>query len=530
MHAHTKPVDATSRTTAVEAGPAKWIDVAALLYAAFLIYASLLPMASIRTAATGVPRTLFGLPITDAHLPDALSNLVVYLPLGLLLRCVLVNRRLGPWSALAITLLTAAFISYVVELTQTLLASRVASLADFVCNVSGAAIGCLVFAAVHPLVRRTSATLNLEIARDPTAVRTGMWALLVCLVALIPFDLVMDVSFLARSIRQAEWVPFARHADLIVHAQGAAGAGPADAAARADIDAALLELWQHRLDYLADVALFAILAVLAARMFRCARFRRSESVLGAAILSVAVAAVSTAASLFVMSVGLDATRLVTRGTGALIGAASYLAWSTRDRRAISDDSARGYTTCLTACAVVMVLYIAARQLAPFDFTTDPARVDPAEIELLPFHAYALAKFPQAAADLLHKSFRFAAVGVLLALRWLALDGRMTWKGRLAAAGGLAGITAALELAQCWLPARGPAVTDVLIAAATTTAGVLIAEFLWTYAGALIGRPELLAEPDFYLNVEIPPPDAHAPKEGVRRDPAPAEHAPSNTTP
>jgi VanZ family protein len=124
----------------------------ALVYAALILYASLYPFAGWRWPP-GVPvGALLALPWPpwrDAF--DVTSNILGYMPLGLLLYVWQVrSERHGVRAGLVAAAIGAA-VSFAMEVTQQFLPGRVPSRVDWVLNCTGAALGATVAAALHSL-------------------------------------------------------------------------------------------------------------------------------------------------------------------------------------------------------------------------------------------------------------------------------------------------------------------------------------------------------------------------------------------
>ena len=124
----------------------------ALAWAALVLYASLYPFADWRWPPGQELATLALLPRTRwIGGFDALSNVLGYLPLGLL--ATLAALRSGArmrWALVAAVLLASA-LSYGTELLQQFLPRRVPALEDWWANTAGAAAGALLAAALHAL-------------------------------------------------------------------------------------------------------------------------------------------------------------------------------------------------------------------------------------------------------------------------------------------------------------------------------------------------------------------------------------------
>jgi len=91
-----------------------------------------------------------GLPVSrQASRFDIFSNLLAYLPLGLLLAAAGIREGGRPWLALLLAVLLGSLLSYTLELLQHALPSRVPSRQDWLLNSAGAAVGALLAAAVQ---------------------------------------------------------------------------------------------------------------------------------------------------------------------------------------------------------------------------------------------------------------------------------------------------------------------------------------------------------------------------------------------
>jgi VanZ family protein len=125
---------------------ATWLVLA---FALVVVYASLFPFAGWRVPPGGVATWLW-LP-WPAWFPrfDIVSNLLGYLPLGLLLYVAAVRSGWRAGAAFATAVITSALLSYTLEVLQQFLPARVPSLLDLVLNAAGATLGALAGAALH---------------------------------------------------------------------------------------------------------------------------------------------------------------------------------------------------------------------------------------------------------------------------------------------------------------------------------------------------------------------------------------------
>ncbi|MEK7323567.1 MAG: VanZ family protein, partial [Pseudomonadota bacterium] len=122
----------------------------ATAYLLLLVYGALFPLSNWDSIQGGL-HALF--PIiwpTQVSRSDVITNLVVYLPLGLLLMLSW-RPRYGAWSAIALATLAGGGLSFGLEYLQSYLPQRVPSLLDTALNITGALVGALLakFIQVH---------------------------------------------------------------------------------------------------------------------------------------------------------------------------------------------------------------------------------------------------------------------------------------------------------------------------------------------------------------------------------------------
>ncbi len=492
-----------------------WIDILTFAYAAFIVYGSLLPFDFSGYKVVPGQATLLGIPVISTGLPDAMSNIALYLPLGMLLRAGFSRRGHRVLGAGIKILLMAGVLSFCIELLQTFTQTRLASFADVVCNVLGAAVGVGVCFPESRLFKSFAPVLRREVFGTPTAVVAGAWFGAVALTALAPYDVTIDVSRLARAAREAQFTPFAKHEDLVDRVN--------EATLRFQSAEVLapLRLWELRLTYVADVFLFVVLGIVLVHHWRVRGGYRWSTLLRTCLVTTAFAAGLTFAGLFVLSVGFDATRILTRSAGGALGAGLYpmvVAW-TRRSSGSPVRHVRRLRFMILGAAVLTGSYIVACGLAPFRF--DEAVADGAadRIEWVPLSAYLPNKLPAAVLDALRQSFRFVTVGGLIAWFFL-VGGRRIGRVGHVAVGVLAALcVGAIEYGQCWLPGRIPAITDVLVAGCGASLGTVLTVVL--FAAYKRQQPARRAEPAdrVVLNVEIPAPGdgVAVPNQPVRRN-------------
>ncbi len=476
-----------------------WTEFLTAGYLIIVAYTSLVPFDFAGSPPPGNAPTFLGVHVTIAGLPDILANLALYLPLGFLVRATLARKNVAPVSAAITTVFLATTISYSIELIQTFSHSRISSIADIACNLIGTAIGVILYTPESIVTRKLLPAIESEIANRTTALAATAWAFVIFATALAPFDFTFDISLIGHSIRSAQFIPF----DNLNHLTTILKSDPGNITAA-------ITLWNLRFDYLLDIILFATFAALFTHHARTINRQRSVNLAATIVASTALAIAVTIAPLVVMSVDLDATRLITRLSGA-IPVAIFAASRKQQPPTRALDKQRRFVTCAIAASIA---YITARQLVPFqtDLTHLPDRI--ANIEWLPFHSYSLAKLPAAIADIAQKSFQFITLGALIAAHRLLAGHRLPNHHVITFSLIVAAFVAILELAQCALPGRVPATTDVLIAAILTHVGLHAGKLLHnTYRQQRITRAAEQTEvrqAQSALNIPIPPPVTHEP--------------------
>ncbi len=493
------------------------IDIFTIAFAAFIIYGSLLPFDFSVQQQDRIHATFLGIPITHVGLPDAMSNIALYLPLGLALRASLARRKYKRFTAAFFCLAFALLLSYGLELVQTIVYSRIASVGDVVCNVLGTAVGILVYLPESKLFGRFISALKRDLLRTPTALVAGVWTCVVALAALAPFDVTLDVSRIARAARHAYLWPFAKHADLFERVnQVTLAFQPADTVAP-------LRLWELRIAYVADVFMFLVLGVLLVHHWRQRNAgqgvapvsNRWSPTTRTCVVTASFAMALTFVGLFVISVGFDATRILTRFLGGVAGAALYpsiIAASGWHQHAGSTARVQGMRRVIGVACILSVTYIVACELAPFRFDATTADSAHTRIEWIPLTAYLPNKLPHAILDALRQSFRFLTLGALIASFGLVAGTVPRWWLRITVGILTTSCVALLEFAQCWLPGRIPASTDALVAGVSATGGMVLAAALFNAYKRHNAEQYFTGATPVILNVEIPPPGKDAPVE------------------
>jgi len=120
-----------------------------LAYGLLLVYGTLFPFNEWLTPGASPWSLMWQRGLHDASKADILTNLLVYMPLGLLLMRTLANRRC-PLCVVLLVTLASALLSVTLEYLQAHLPGRVPSVADVVLNTGGGFAGALLALGVRP--------------------------------------------------------------------------------------------------------------------------------------------------------------------------------------------------------------------------------------------------------------------------------------------------------------------------------------------------------------------------------------------
>lgn len=422
--------------------------VMALLYLAFVIYGSLVPLqfrALPLDVAVAEFRNLPFLSLGIGSRADWVANLLLFIPLAFLWTAVFAIGR-HPTVRLFASLLVAAgciALSFGIEFTQLFFPQRTVSQNDIVAESLGGFLGVMTWWMFGSRLSSWYEGWRLVHAPAELAERLA-WGYLLAIYAynLLPLDLTLSAVELFHKWREGKLhlIPFASL--------------PAESAA------AVYEL-------VVDSLLWAILAFLWGIKRSTSRLTPWQIVMLSALLLEIM-------QLFVYSRVSDTTDLVTAAAGGTLGtwAARYSLGESRSAAAPSR------LTASTAWVFLLVVgwlgVLGAVFWYPFNFDTHtlPLRERLDFLGRVPFATYYFGSEFRAATEVLHKVLFFAPLGGLLA--WWVTG--LSWKWRSWAAFCAALIiffsAMTIELGQVFLPEKIPDTTDAFLEMLGGTLGYL----------------------------------------------------------
>ncbi len=504
-------------------------ECALIAYLLLIAYCSLLPFGTFEAQVQRVVDTLAwtGLATWSGGLKDILPNIMLYVPLGV--GSYLVARRAG-WGTIAafvsgVSLSAGA--SVVLELLQQLVPERVSSWVDVVSNTTGGFIGVVMGRFAHGIVVGMLDRARYELKYMPLSTALRAYVLVLIVAGVVPLDFTYDASRVALALRQAQLVPFGTFTDQQIHnAHVVLGEGTSGALVHRRM---VTDFW---LDMAAEAAAFGLLGVLFGMM--CRREMKAGRLGGWLYASVSCAFLAAGLSLcqfFIISRGFDAGAIVVRSMAGALCAAPAVVLTPRRRKRLPTPETfgpQGFSRRTAGWLTFgVVCYIIARGVSPLIiFPDDPVYQQATrEFGLFPLARYFLARFPVSAEDIVYKTLRYGVFGVVAVLA-VGLRPRGSFQLRairITMAAVL--LSFVIECAQLFIPTRWPDITHILLAAVGTYSGVIGTR--WVNDGyrhlraGVVFRDRRLAEriasgqdAKPVLNVEVPPPDADAPKEAM----------------
>jgi VanZ family protein len=425
------------------------LAAAALAYAAFVVYASLVPWSFRPIPLDQAIARFVAMPYLDIDLPlraDAVANILIMVPLGFLLAGALRADRAGVLgdaaAALAVGLAATAF-SAAIEFAQLFFPARTVSQNDILFEAIGAAVGLAVWVAFGQALTAWARAVAAERERPALAVKLlAAYAAVFALSQLMPFDLTISPGELARKWREGKLQPLPF---------------------RFPYPSLLRMAW----DYGCDVVLAIPLGALATLGLTRPGTRRSTGralALGAA----AVAAIEFG-QIFVYSRYASATDLVLGWVGVALGVGAAARLSGR-----SADPPRARRSLAVAAVLGWAALVCAYHWYPWRFVAERERVlsGMAGLHRLPLASYYAGSKFHAWSDALRKAALAAPLGALLAVAWpRAARAARLQAGVLAAS--IGAFFFSVEVGQCFVPGRTPDSTDVITGTLAAWLGIWV---------------------------------------------------------
>jgi glycopeptide antibiotics resistance protein len=405
-----------------------------LLWGLFIVYATMLPFDFSASGALieSRLRRLWERPLRGGggSWADVVSNVLLFVPWGLLLAVWLAGCGRRYPAVVTLALLSGALLSGTVELVQLFAPGRYISVVDLVTNTFGSTVGGLIgWALARWIWPSASVRIRQSLHSRPLLACVLAVAAGLVVAGLSPFEVSLEVSDLKAAIKAACLLPF-----------GPLLRGPA----------VLLQLWSLVGELLVWVLAGGLFALAARESGRRGASAIRWSATSAGVLSLAIEALQ----LVVPARAFDMTSVALAVLGSVLGSVLVAGFGDRDARRWINPA-----ISIWGLAVVLAAW------APPRFTWPVPPFWRLEM-VVPFWSYFDSRSLADLADVVQEVLIFLPLGALLAARsW-----RQSFLG--AVLTGLA-LGVVLEFGQVFLPSRSADVTDALSAAAGTGLGLAL---------------------------------------------------------
>ena len=456
-----------------------------------------------------------GLGFDQSSLLDMLSNIFLFLPLGLMLQVSLTRARVRPWLSMFGAVVAGGLLSLAIETLQVFSATRISSQVDLLANILGAGFGAMFGVVGRTLLRQIRRGLRSELKRDPAAVAVKLYIWLLIVFSLTPFVMVPNGHQAARALEQATLVPFQQVVDLADRAERARTQldGHLEYSLRRDV----MLLWAG---WVAEAVAFGLAGFLCYRHLRTGyEFGARSSVALTVGLLAGLAGVISMIQFPILTRGFHVTDIVMRTGGAALGAlfgrySVRLRMGSPNRRSATVErqspvlfdlgDASNVRRFVYPALVVLVAYVLFTGLSPFVLRRQPGAVLSAlrSDSFLPFFSYFWSsRVDAASADFFSKCLRYGVLAIVLGMA-LRLEGavaslrshlfRVVWRCVV--------LAAAIETAQIFIRSRVPSLTDLIVAGGASYAGVLAYQYALDYRVAShsnqVGRESTKSQPQY----------------------------------
>jgi glycopeptide antibiotics resistance protein len=428
--------------------------VAALCYAAFVVYGSLVPLNFHAVAPEQAFRlfrsVVFGPLLIDSR-GDVATNVLLFVPLGYLLLAALRTDRSSSFGHVATALGVAGFCaasSVTIEFSQ-IFFPRTVALSDMLAESAGGASGAFLWLVAGRSVTAWLRGFAAERERPALLQRLLLGYCVVFVVSqLLPFDLTVGLSELAHKYREGS---------IIIRPFGFTHASWISAS------------W----DYFSDVLLNAPIGAAATLVWTGSGSRRRP--LRAFVIAATIVGAIELGQVFVLSRFADVTDVITGSFGAALGVWAAGRLSSRQMPIMLGDETRLRTRLAQWAIPAWCAVLLAYHWSPYDFSFAPAQVSEGmrRITMIPLLSYYFGTEFHAFTEMSRKALLTVPLGVLITYAAAPLS-------RLRVAAVLAASFAFLvgiEIGQVFLPSRVPDVTDALIGEFGIVAGMWVVRLM-----------------------------------------------------
>ncbi|UCE60011.1 MAG: VanZ family protein [Phycisphaerales bacterium] len=449
----------------------------------------------------------FGVSTSKFAITDIVSNLLLYVPIGLLLHWSLYRFLRNSVAALVLAVILAGTLSGITEWFQAYSPLRVSSIIDLVCNICGALVGAFTSMSCRFLMPRLTRAVATEFRLRPQAAIVKAYACALLFAAAMPFSFSLDGNMLRKSLKSVTLVPFGAIEESHQDAGHAMVAGDSRAYAQAKWRG--MKCWSR---WAAEFTAFAVLAWLVRSLLQIDyRFGRFAAIILAWWFCGGLAVILSFLQFLLVTRPSDVTDVMFRFAGVAVGLALRSGYIQRVRRMSPEALARRHRTLAKLGCAATLAYIVYVGLIPltFDTTTGAATHALASNDLLPFFAYFANRFDLMIDDVMEKSVSYALFAAMLVGFWAKAQRLDIARRAVAIAAIGIGVSIPLELVQMFISVRITSLTDPILAGVGCVVGVLAQEKVVIFQSYALARPtdESRAKARERAERELPPTDA-----------------------
>jgi len=401
---------------------------------------------------------------------DIVSNVFLYLPLGVLLHGSLAKRLRSRGMALIITVIFAGAMSLGIEWIQSYSLARVSSLFDLLANIGGALLGASLAWIARLTLPRILADALVAVHEWPRTALLRGYVVALIIFAAMPFSFSFTSSGIKKAVKSTHLIPF--ELTTLDEALADDVLAKGDYVAQTHLEWRRMKRWSS---WTAETVSFVLLAWLLQIVLRGDYgFTRGAAFLLACWIGCGIAIGLSAMQFVIVSRASDVTDVLFRMLGLGIGLITrwiYFTNVVRWERGLPDYQLRRLAKAGCALAAVFILY---NGVIPLTF--DAGAAGPIQsIEssgFLPFRAYFVARFDVMMDDVMEKFGAYAVFAWLFAF-YLSPTASLPVRPRMKTvlATGVA-LSLVIEAVQMFMTVRITSLTDPLLALAGCLIGVI----------------------------------------------------------
>ena len=452
-----------------------YVELFTALAVLFVLQAGLIPFDFLGGQAGTGSTEFFRTDVSRLTSPDIVSNIFLYVPVGMLLHWTLSRGKRSRTLILPVTIILAAALSGGIEWIQAYSPVRVSSLIDLISNVAGATLGASLSWIARWLVPGMVDAALIEFQKRPQAAFWKTYCVVLIIFAIIPFSFSFDPGRLKQAVKSANFIPFVTNeahdawGRTIVETNDSLGASYAKWRS--------MKRWSR---WEAELMSFAVLAwILQAFLRDDYKFGHKASMALAWWLGGALAIALSILQIPIMSRTCDVTDILFRLFGFLLGLITR-SIVLRDLKRLEPalHALRWQRLARIGCAAT-VGYIIYAGVIPLTFAADTGgpMASLTSKGFLPFFSYFVTRFDLMMADVMEKFASYAVFAALLALCWTH-TGALDSKPRLFAITAVGvGISTVIEIVQMFIPVRVTSLTDLVLASVGCVTGVVTQQWI-----------------------------------------------------